>query len=92
MLIRRPERELVQIRLADDDHAGVAQVTDDGCVGARDVAFTYARSRGGRNPLDIDQVLDGDRNAMQDTAVAPLRELTVALGGVAPRLVRPSRG
>ena len=86
----RPERELVQVGLADDDRAGLAQPPHDRRVGRR-------RSRAGTSepavvgvPRDVDEILHRDRNAVQRAAIPAGGNLAVGLGGVGERLRRAS--
>lgn len=74
LLARRAQRELVEIRFADDDRAGFAKSRDHRRIARGDVLASNVR-RGGRGLAgDVDQVLDRDRNAVHRAAVyaAPL--------------------
>ena len=85
---RRAVRELVEVRLADDDRARLPQTGDRHRVGGRDVSLAHARRRRRRKAFDVDQILDGDRDAVQRTAVPSGGELTIGVLCLAPRLVR----
>ena len=65
ILAGRAERELVQVGLADEHRAGLAQASRHDGIGVGDVIAAHQRSRGGRHALLIDQVLQRDRDAVQ---------------------------
>ena len=50
-----------------------------------DVPFAHAGRRGGRRAGDVDQILDGDRDAVKGAAIAPGGELAVGLARLLPR-------
>ena len=77
----RAERELVQVRFADDDRPGVAQPAHDGCVRRRG-ACRHSRPGRRRRARDIDEILDRDRDAVQRSAIPPARDLAVSAFGV----------
>ena len=79
ILVRRAERELVQVGLADEDGACLAQVRDGRRVACGHVAVAHARGGGRRRAADVEQILERDRDAVQRAAVAPGRELAVGL-------------
>src|SRR6185312_15056144 len=75
---------LMKIGLADEHGARVAEVRDRrGVFGGRRRAGAHGRGGAGDRAFQVDQILDGDGRAMQRSAVAALRELTIGL----PRLV-----
>src|SRR6185436_5245862 len=74
VFVRRAEGELVQVGLADEDGAGRAQPRRDDSVMHRDVTAPDSRCRAGRQPAEIDQILERDWDAVQWTAVAPSRD------------------
>ena len=88
VLVRGAERELVQVRLADDDGAGLAQLRDRRRVATGDVALAHARRRSRRRAPDVEEILDRHRHAVQRTAVVSGRQLAVRLARLPPRLVR----
>jgi hypothetical protein len=65
VLGRRAHRELVHVRLADDDRADVPEPLGDVGVVRRSIALEDARTRGALPALDRDQVLERDRYAQQ---------------------------
>ena len=65
VLARGPVRKLVQVGLADDDRAGAPKLYDDGCIGISTMTIAHAGRGGRRDAFDVDQILDGDRNAME---------------------------
>ena len=88
-LVGRAERELVEIGLPDQHGPGFPQGHDHRRVVAGDVPLAHAGRGGGRRPGDIDQVLDGDRDAVQRTAIASGRELAIGLARLLPCGRRP---
>ena len=76
-IARRAQRELVKVGFAEDDGAGLAQPGHDSGVGVRHVPRPHARCSRRREPLHIDDVLDGNRSAVQRTARPPVPELFV---------------
>ncbi len=87
VLVGRPERELVQVGLADEHRAGLAQVGDRRRIAFGDVAVAHARRRGRRHAADVEQVLDRDRHAVQRTAVVAGGQLLIGLARLPQRLV-----
>ena len=87
VLVRRAERELVQVGLADEHRAGLPQMGDGRRVALGDVALAHARRRGGRRAADVEQILDRDRHAVQRSAVVAGGELAVGVARLLPRLV-----
>ena len=59
--------ELIEVGLADDDRAGLPQARDHGRV-ARGLVGEGRTGRRGRQALDVDVVLDRDRNAVERAA------------------------
>ena len=57
-------RELIEIGLAENERAGFAQPRDASGVLVRTIAVSRARGRR-RQALDVDIVLDGNRNAVE---------------------------
>ena len=76
-------RELIEIGLAENERAGLAQPRDARGVPVRTIAVSRARRRG-RQALDVDIVLDRDRNAVERQ-----RLIAVLLRARAPRRRRP---
>ena len=87
VLVRRAERELVQVGLADEHRAGRAQPRRDDRRRRRDVPAPHARRRGGRRPAKIDQILERDRHAVQRAAVAAGGNLLIGGARLRARLV-----
>ena len=86
ILARRPEREFIQIGLANEHGTRLAQCRDNGRVCARDVPLAHARSRRGRNAGDVDDVLDRNRDPVQRPAVAARGEFPIGRFRIAARL------
>src|SRR5262245_17488801 len=82
-----PKREFIQIGLADDHRTCVAKARDDGRIlgGNMPLADTGGGRR--RNAPDVDDVLDGDWDTMQRSAIAARRELAIGDFRVPSRLV-----
>jgi hypothetical protein len=68
-------------QLAHDDGAGLAQFADDDGVGGGDVVDQDLGVAGGRQPGDVDDVLDPDRHAVQRAADAPGGDLGLGVAG-----------
>ena len=68
----------------------MTQLRDHGCVGIGAMTFAHARRGGRGNTLDVDEVLDSDGNAMEGTAVATGRQLTVRFRRLTPGGLRES--
>ena len=83
VLVRRAHRELVHVRLAEQDGADVAQPLGDVGVVRRDVALEDPRAGGALAALDRDQVLERDRDAEQRVE-GPDRVVALAAGGGQP--------
>ena len=81
---RRAEREFVEVGLADDDRAGLAQTGHDWRVGSGDVPGSHSRRGCRRTAFDVDQILDGNRPAVQRTARSTLAQLLVEQLAPAP--------
>ena len=79
---RRPEREFMEVGLADEHRARFAQASGDDGVAGRDVIVPDQRSRGRPHAFLIDQILERDRNAVQRSDAPARRDLLVGL----PRL------
>ena len=60
---------------------------DDGCIGIGTMTIAHAGRGGRRDAFDVDQILDGDRNAMEWTTVAARGELTIGLRRLTPGFV-----
>ena len=80
----RPERELVEVGLADEHRAGFAQAARDDGIRRGDVILADQRTRRGRRALLIDQILERDRNAVQRPEAAAAGDLLVGLRAPAP--------
>ena len=68
------------VGLADDDGAGGSKPGDSPCVALGDVAFAMRHAGGGREALDIDRFLDGDRDAEPGRRVAAGKTLVSRVG------------
>ena len=69
LLARRAERELVQVGLAEDDGARLAESLDDGRVANGQMPLPHV-GRGGRQLAgDVDEILDRDRHPVQGAAI-----------------------
>ena len=88
ILVRRAERELVQVGLADEDGSRVAEPGDDGAVVGGDVSLAHARGGRRRHAAQVDDVLQRERHAVERPAVVPARELRVSLPRLRQRLIR----
>ena len=90
VFVGRPERELVQVGLADEDRAGLPQMRDRLAhpVPRRDPRARGTRRSSGR-PANVEEVLDGDRHAVEWAAVAAGGELGVGSLRLTPWLRRP---
>ena len=86
VLRRRSHRELVAVRLADDDRAGSLEPRDDGRVVRRHVALEHPRRRRRRHAAGAQVVLERDRDAEQ-RRVLPQCEIPVERGGACERLL-----
>jgi hypothetical protein len=64
VLVCCAEGKLVEVRLADDDRARVAQTRHDRRVRSGDVALTDSRGRGRRLITNINQVFQRDWHAV----------------------------
>ena len=84
----RAHRELVHVRLGDDDRAGVAQPCDRRRLVRAHVALENLRAARRRQRCRGDIVLDDDRHAVQRTATAPSRRSSARALRDAPA-VRP---
>lgn len=65
-----PHRELVHIRLAEEDGAGGVQARDDGRVIDRDKVLEHLRGAGGADAARRDDILQRHRHAEQGAALA----------------------
>ena len=75
LLAGRAEGELVEIGLADEDRAGLAQPRDDRRVRAG-IARRQRRPRRRRRAGDVDQILHGHGNAVQGAAGSGRRAIS----------------
>ena len=104
VLVGRAERELVQVGLADQHRAGLAQRRNRRRVAIGDVIPADARGGGGRRSAYVEQILDGDWHAVQRATIvaggnprfssalfADVQRVAAATGVViAPAVVLPS--
>ena len=87
VLARRPECELVEIGLADQNRAGASKLRDDRRIRGGHVSFAHARGCRRRHARNVDQVLDRDGDAVQRSAVAPRRQLAIRRRGIAASVI-----
>ncbi len=78
-------RELGQVRLADDHRAGRAQLGHDGRIAIGNRVLECDVARRGRQPGDVEVVLDQDGDAVHRPADAAGRALEVEQRGVGQR-------
>ena len=71
--------ELVGVRLAQNDGAGVAQPEHDRCVVIGEVILEESRSHRGTRSLGEDQILQAQRHAVQRPPVGAARDLRFGL-------------
>src|SRR4029453_17139111 len=74
---RGAKREFIEIGLADDHGTCVAKACDEGRIRGGNIPFTHTRGGRRRNTSDIDDVLDGDWDAVQRSTIAAGREIAV---------------
>ena len=67
----------MKVGFADNDRASIAQTGHDWRIGSGDVPGSHSRRGGGRHTFDVDQVLDGNRPAMQRAARSTMAQLLV---------------
>ena len=79
VLAGRPERELMKIALADEDGARSPQASKCWRIGRGAMASPDPGCGGGRQTAEVDQVLDGDRHAVQHSQVLASSECSVGL-------------
>ena len=77
VLVRRAHRELVHVRLAERHGAGRRQSLDHGRVERRDVALEHPRAAGRRHGRGDEDVLVGQRQAVEGPARLPRRAALV---------------
>ena len=85
------EGELVEVGLADEHRAGFTQAPRHHRIRGGDVLLPDQRPRGGRRALEIDQVLEGEWNAVQRPKAASAGDLLVGLTCPRERQVRGDR-
>src|SRR6188472_4377580 len=87
ILARRPEREFIQVGLANEHGTCLAQGCDHGRVRAGNVTLTDARRRRRWDAGDVDDVLDRYRYAVQWTVIAASLQLLIRGPRVPSRFV-----
>ena len=80
--------ELGDVGLAQEDRAGLAQPPQRHGVRLRDVVGEQPRAVGRGHPRDGDDLLRGERHAVQRTEVIAARERRVGRDGLGARLVQ----
>ena len=79
ILVGGAQCELMEVCLADEDRSRFPKSADDRRVASRDVSITHSGCCRCGCVAKIDQVLEGNRNAMQRSAVVSGRNLPVGL-------------
>ena len=82
-----PEREFVEVALPDHRDAGGSESREHRRIGRRAVPGADLGCGGGRLALHVDQVFDGQRNAVQYPEVLTVSDFAVRLAGLMTRLV-----
>src|SRR5690606_1981459 len=82
------EGKFMGAELAEGNCSAVAQPDDDGGILRRKVIETKLRMAGGRDPLDVEDVLQPDRNAMKRAARPIAHDLRLRRSGVGDRHLR----
>ena len=81
---RDAPRELVRLRLADEDRSRVARPADGFGVAFRDVRVEHGRAVRGADAGRVEQVLDAERDALERTG-APIRPRGLGGSGLLSR-------
>ena len=87
ILVGRSEGELVEIRFANEDRSRLTQCGNRGGVGISHVVLPHTRCGCGCRAADVKQILDGDRHAVQGTAILASGDLAIRLPCLCARLV-----
>src|SRR5678815_1948825 len=88
VFVGRAEGKLVEVRLAQEDCTSLTQTCGRDRIATCDVPGTNVGRCRGRNALEIDDVLERNRNAMKRAAILSPSELRVRLSGLRKSLVR----
>ncbi len=88
VLARRAEGEFVQVGLANEDRARLAQPRDDRCIGPCNVGGQHTGGGGRGLACDVDEVFDRDRDAVERPAIHAVRELAGGPDGRGARALR----
>ena len=91
VLVRRPHRELVHVRLPEHPRAGLGEVRDGGRRVRRPVALEDPRAGGRLDALGAEEVLDRDRDAGSGSPPLPSRAAVSVPEIGAERRRRPPR-
>ena len=86
-LVRGAEREFVKIVLADQDGTGISKSLDNRRIPARDVMSPHVGRRGCSKSCDVDEILERDRDPVQNAARASGSDLAVRLSRLLHRPV-----
>ena len=81
---RDAPRELVRLRLADEDRSSVARPANGFGIAFRDVRVEHGRAVRGADAGGVEQVLDAERDALEQTG-APTRPPSLGGSGLLSR-------
>src|SRR6187549_936167 len=87
VLVRRAEGKLVEIGLAQKDCARLAKARHDDRVASRNMAAPDVGGSSRWHALQVDDVFQRNRHAMERTAVMTACELCVSLSSLSERMV-----
>ena len=68
VFVGRTERELVKVRLADEDRASRTEASNERRITSRDVSLAHPRRGCGGRVSDVDEIFYRDWNAVQRSA------------------------
>ena len=91
VLIGGAEGKLMEIRLSQEDGAGLPETRDDRCVIRRDVTITDFAGCRGCDASEVDDVLQRYRHPVEGAAILSAGELGVGLFCLCERLICQSR-
>src|SRR4029453_18098283 len=87
ILVGGAERELMEVRFADEDRARLPQATHHRGIAPGDVTVSYARCRGRWRVAKIDDVLERNRDAMKRAAIPARSDLLIGFFRLRYRVV-----
>ena len=87
VFVGRAERELVKVRLADEDRASHTEASDERRVTSRDVSLAHPRRGCGGRVSDVDEIFYRDRNAVQWSAGVTVLDFLIELFRLRQRFV-----